>query len=164
MQSLNHAKYLKNELENYMYMKLQIKLMEINQEKETKAKQKELEEVRFYINNAYVKSLSFDSVKSNAITKSDERTLKLLIKEESLTSEINKIESRYNKLKEMYQTRIDILDVCLEVINNEDDRKIIEDIFFNNKSYNEVSNKHHYSVQYLYKKVDKLINKMMKKL
>ncbi|MCD7809131.1 MAG: hypothetical protein LUH02_07295 [Erysipelotrichaceae bacterium] len=158
MKDSEYINYLKNELKSYIYIMKMIEDLKIKKKLEIDKKRSELAEIKERM--LYTGSPSFDSVR-NGNNANDERTLRLLIKEESLTSEIKEIESRYNKIIEIYQTRIDIINDCLRFLNTED-RNIIDDVFIKGVGYNKACDKHHYSRQGLFQKVNTIVKRMIK--
>lgn len=153
--------YFKNELKSYTHLAEKVKELKIEQKKEISKKEEKIAQIKEEINNAWIKSPSFEQTSLSSRPNND-KVLQLIIKEEQLKQEIKETEVNYDFQIRSHLERIKFIENSLKKIN-ENEKRIINDLYFKKIGYNEMCEKYSYSRQHLYRIVEKIIKKMIKK-
>lgn len=152
--------YFKNELKSYAHLIEKVKELKIDQKKEISKKEEKIVQIKEEINHAWIKSPLFEQI--SLFSKNNDKILQLIIKEEQLKEEIKETEINYDFQIKSHLERIKFIEDALKKLD-EKENKIISDLYFKKIGYNEMCEKYSYSRQHLYRLVEKIIKKMVKK-
>ena len=153
--------YLKNELKSYAYLKQYVKETKAKKRYELKRLFAKIKEVEEDINHNSPKSPSLGPISTSSYSNRD-KPLSLVIKLDDLKEEIVETERNYDKLIALAEQRIAYIEESLQKID-EKEEEIIGDLYFNQIGFNKVCGKYGYSRSHLYRVVEKIIKKMLKK-
>lgn len=152
--------YFKNELKSYTHLIEKVKELKIEQKKEISKREEKIAEIKDKINNAWIESPKYDQVSFSSKANND-KVLNLINKEEQLKEEISELQKDYDFSIKSYLDRKDYIEKLLEQIDDEE-KQIISGLYFNRAGYNVMCNKLSYTRDGMYKKVNKIIKKMIK--
>lgn len=152
--------YLKNELKSYVYLKQLIGEMIVERDNKLARILRKKEEVEEEINHNAPKSPTFGVISTSSYSNID-KPLSLVIKRDDLNEEYKEVQREYDHQIDVAKQRIRHVEECLKNINDEE-RNIIIGLYFERIGYNKMCDRHHYTRDGMYKKVNKIIKKMIK--
>lgn len=153
--------YLKNELKSYKYLTEQIDELCVHKTFELKKIMQRISEVEDDLNHNSPKSPSFDVASSSSSSNID-KPLALVIKLDDLKDRYKEVELDYDTKIKTAVIRVKYIEECLKAIDDKE-KEILNDLYNNRIGFNEVCEKYGYSRSHLYRVVEKIIKKMVKK-
>lgn len=153
--------YMKNELKSYIFLKQYIEELKQKKKYEIRRLKLKIEEITDDINHNRPKSPSLDTISLSSFSNID-KPLALIIKLDDKKEELDKTEKEYDLSIAAAEQRTKHVEDALDKID-EKEKEIIEDLYFVRIGFNEVCEKHGYSRSHLYRIVEKIIKKMVKK-